>query len=121
MLGCAEKKTRLEQIQERGVVNVVTKAGPTTYQLHDEEGGRGLEFELVKLFAAWLGVDFEFSQADGREEITNLLASGQADVASAGLTRTFEPGDPLAYGPRFSMGNPPGGVPLRLYTSVLAG
>ena len=101
MLGCAEKKTRLEQIQERGVVNVVTKAGPTTYQLHDEEGGRGLEFELVKLFAAWLGVDFEFSQADGREEITDLLASGQADVASAGLTRTFEPGDPLAYGPGF--------------------
>ena len=101
MLGCAEKKTRLEQIQERGVVNVVTIAGPTTYQLHDEEDGRGLEFELVKLFAAWLGVDFEFSQADGKEEITDLLASGQADVASAGLTRTLEPGDPLAYGPGF--------------------
>ena len=121
MLGCAEKKTRLEQIQERGVVNIVTIAGPTTYQLHDEEGGRGLEFELVKLFAAWLGVDFEFSQADGREEITDLLASGQADVASAGLTRTSRTGRSPGVRSRFSMGDPPGGVPLRLYTSVLAG
>ena len=72
-----------------------------TYQRNDEEGERGLEYELVRLFAAWLGVDFKLSLADSREEITGLLVSGQADVAAAGLSRSLAPGDPLAFGPGF--------------------
>ena len=100
-LGCAEKRSQIEMIRDTGMVHVVTKSGPTTYQRNNEEGERGLEYELVRLFAAWLGVDFKLSLADSRQEITDLLVSGQADVAAAGLTRPLAPGDPLAFGPGF--------------------
>ena len=100
-LGCAEKRSQIEMIRDTGMVHVVTKSGPTTYQRNNEEGERGLEYELVRLFAAWLGVDFKLSLADSRQEITGLLVSGQADVAAAGLTRPLAPGDPLAFGPGF--------------------
>ena len=100
-LGCAEKRSQIETIRDTGMVHVVTKSGPMTYQRDAEEGERGLEYELVRLFAGWLGVDFKLSLADSREEITDLLVSGQADVAAAGLTRSLAPGDPLAFGPGF--------------------
>ena len=101
LVGCAEKKSHLELIRERGAIQVVTRAGPTTYQRNAAEVERGLEYELVRLFAGWLGVDFSLKLADGRDEIVGLLASGQADLAAAGLTRTFKPDDPLSYGPGF--------------------
>lgn len=101
LLGCAEKKSQVELIRERGAIHVVTQAGPMTYQRNEQEVERGLEYELLRLFAGWLGVDIKLSLAGGREEITGLLASGKADLAAAGLTRTFKPGDPLDYGPGF--------------------
>ena len=64
--GCAEKKTQLEQIREQGEVRVIIKPGPTTYERNDREEERGLEYELVRLFAAWLGVDFKLILAEGR-------------------------------------------------------
>ena len=100
-LGCAEKRSQIEMIRDTGMVHVVTRSGPTTYQRNNEEGERGLEYELVRLFAGWLGVDFKLTLADSRQEITDLLVSGQADVAAAGLTRPLAPGDPLAFGPGF--------------------
>ena len=99
--GCAENKSHLELIRERGVIQVVTRTGPMTYQRNDAGVERGLEYELTGLFAEWLGVDFNLILADSREEIADLLSAGQADLAAAGLTRTFKPGDPLAYGPGF--------------------
>ena len=99
--GCAEKKSHLELIRERGAIHVATRPGPTTYQRNDQGEERGLEYELVRLFAATQGIDVKFIPADGREQITGLLGSGQADLAAAGLARTFRPGDPLVYGPGF--------------------
>ena len=99
--GCAGEKSHLEQIRERGALHVVTKSGPTTYQRNDREEERGLEYELVRLFAASLGVDLKLSLAAGREETVDMLAAGQADLAAAGLARTFRPDDPLVYGPGF--------------------
>ena len=101
LVGCAEKKSHLELIRERGAIHVVTRAGPTTYQRNAQEAERGLEYELVRLFAGRLGVDFKLKPAGGREEIVDLLATGQADFAAAGLTRTFKAEDPLIYGPGF--------------------
>ena len=101
ILGCAESKTQVERIRERGVVNVVTKSSPTTYQRHDEAEPDGLEYELIRRFAAWLDVDFKLELADSREEITELLSTGKADLSAAGLIRTFRPDDPLSYGPGF--------------------
>ena len=101
MLGCAEKKTQVERVREQGEVRFAIKPGPTTYERNAKEVERGLEYELGRLFAAWLGVDFKLVLADGREELIDLLSTGQADLAAAGLMRTFKPDDPLMYGPGF--------------------
>lgn len=98
--GCAEKKSRIEQIRERGALHVVTRVGPTTYY-RDKDGENGLEYELVGLFASGLGVDFELSIANGAAEIVDQLVSGKADIAAAGLIRTFDLDDPLDYGPGY--------------------
>ena len=101
MPGCAEKKTQVERIREIGEVRVVIKPGPAAYEQDREQGERGLQYELARQFAAWLGVDFRLTLADSGEQITDMLLTGQADVAASGLMRTLKPGDPLAYGPGF--------------------
>lgn len=101
LLGCAESKTQVELIRERGVLNVVTRPGPVTYEQDSGQGGRGLQYELVRLFSARLGVDFNLSLAGSEEAITGMLVSGQADVAASGVLRTLKPDDPLTHGPGF--------------------
>ena len=101
MPGCAERKTQVERIRESGEVRVVIKPGPAAYERDQEQGERGLQYELVRRFADWLGVDFRLTPADSGEQVAGMLMSGQADVAASGLMRTLKPGDPLAYGPGF--------------------
>ena len=101
MLGCAEKKTQLERIRDRGEVRFVIKPGPAEYERNAMQEERGLQYELVKSFAAWLDVDLKVATAGTGGEITDLLLTGQADIAASGLTRTLKPDDPLAYGPGF--------------------
>ena len=100
-LGCAENKTQVERIREQGEVRFVIKPGPTTYQRNAGEEERGLQYELIRLFAAWLGVDFRLTLAGSGEQITDLLLTGRADVAAAGLMRSLAADDPLAFGPGF--------------------
>ena len=100
-LGCAERKTQVERIREVGEVRVVVKPGPAVYERDREQGERGLQYELVRRFAAWLGVGFRLTPAGSGEQVAGMLMSGQADVAASGLTRTLSAGDPLAYGPGF--------------------
>lgn len=99
--GCAEEKTQLELVRERGALHVVTRMSPTTYERNGEQVERGLEYELVKLFADWMEVDFELILAEDRKEIRALLASGHADLAAGGLTRAHGPDNLLLYGPGF--------------------
>ena len=101
MLGCAEQKTQVERIRETGEVRFVIQPGPTAYEQNEEQGERGMQYELIRLFAAWLGVDFRLTLAGSRDQTTDLLLSGQADVSASGPMRSLEPGDPLAFGPGF--------------------
>ena len=99
--GCAEEKSQLELIRTRGALHVATVTSPTTYERNGAGVQRGLEYQLASLFAEWLQVDLELNLADDRKQVTELLLSGQADLAAAGLHRTLAPGDSLAYGPGF--------------------
>ena len=98
--GCAEKKSHIEEIKDRNLLRVVTRAGLTTYY-RDKDGENGLEYKLVSLFSTRLGVDFEFIIAGNVTEIIDYLASGKADIAAAGLIRSFRLDDPLDYGPGY--------------------
>ena len=94
---CAPPKSQLEQIRERGELRVVTRNGPTTYFI-DRDGATGIEYEMAQRFAGSLGVRLKILVAGSEREIFDLVSSGRADLAAAGLTlRTIESG-PLTPG-----------------------
>ena len=87
MLGCSIPEPLLERIKESGELVVITRNSPTTYY-EDRDGHKGLEYELVQLFAAELGVEPRFIVPESFEEILPAVARGDAHFAAAGLTVT---------------------------------
>lgn len=81
--------TKLEHIKHEGKLTVLTRYDPTTYY-NGPKGATGLEYDLVTLFARRLDVEIEFVFPETFEEILELIATGQADIAAAGLTITPE-------------------------------
>ncbi len=73
--GC-ERRTTLEEVQEAGVLRMVTRNAPTTYYL-DRTGPTGFEYHLARLFAKELGVKLEITTADSIPELLAYLTPGQ--------------------------------------------
>lgn len=80
--------TLLEQIKNRGELTVVTLNGPTTHYFA-AEGSAGLEYDLSRHFADYLGVELSMVMANNEDELFEFLQSGQADLAAAGLSRSI--------------------------------
>ncbi len=78
---------RLEKIQQRGRLTVLTCNGPTTYY-HGPGGQAGLEYELAGLFAARLGVELEIVTRPSRRATIQALTEGGGDLAAAGIIVT---------------------------------
>ncbi|MET1255979.1 membrane-bound lytic murein transglycosylase MltF [Aliikangiella maris] len=98
---CADNQlSHLERIQQKGKLVVVTRNSPTTYY-ESGNGPTGIEYELVSRFADSLGVELEIIVNDNIKEIIELLASGKADVAAAGLTITPERENQLRFAPAY--------------------
>lgn len=94
---CAPAKSQLEQILDRGELRVVTRNGPTTYFI-DRDGATGIEYVMAQRFAGRLGVRLKVLVADNVQEIFDLVSSGRADLAAAGLTRNAIEHLPLTAG-----------------------
>ena len=83
--GCAEEPSTLERVQAEGVLRVVTRNSPATY-FQDRNGETGFEYELVKRFAADLGVELQVETADNVDELFARLGKANGPVlAAAGL------------------------------------
>jgi membrane-bound lytic murein transglycosylase F len=80
-------ETRLERVQNTGVLQVLTRNGGTTYY-EGPFGPAGIEYELVAGFARYLGVKLELKVPDTLAQVLADIASGKADLAAAGLTVT---------------------------------
>ena len=80
-------KTRLEQVQERGVLRVLTRNSATTYY-EGPYGPTGVEYDLAEGFARYLGVKLQIKVPDTLSDILQGTQSGSADMAAAGLTVT---------------------------------
>jgi peptidoglycan lytic transglycosylase F len=73
------------RIRERGVLQVATLNGPTTYY-QGAHGAQGAEFELAQAFAEDLGVKLRiYSLADERA-LRDELDHGRADIVAASLS-----------------------------------
>ena len=85
----APQKTLLEKVQDNGELRVLTRNSATTYYI-GPHGPTGPEFELVKAFADYLGVQARFVVDDNLQSILSKVAAGEAHLAAAGLTVTEE-------------------------------
>ncbi|ASP40892.1 lytic transglycosylase F [Bacterioplanes sanyensis] len=83
------RPSQLDTIQARGELVVVTRNSPTTYY-QDRSGDVGYEYELAKSFADHLGVRLRVVVADNLQQVFTTLETGQAAIATAGLTITAE-------------------------------
>lgn len=83
-VGRVHAPSRLQQIRERGELVVATRIGPATYY-DSSDGPRGLEYGLVKGFAAKLGVKLKMRPAESMQELATLLDAGAVDLVAAGI------------------------------------
>ena len=98
---CSEEKLpRIEEIQKRGVLKVITRNSPTTYY-ESADGSAGVEFELAEAFAKSLGVKTQYIVNDNLKEIIESVNSGEADLAAAGLTITPEREKQVRFAPSY--------------------
>ena len=86
---CAPQKPVLQQVQDAGVLHVLTRNAATTY-FTGPNGPEGLEYDLTKAFADHLGVSLKISTEDNLEKMLNRVQNNDVDFAAAGLTVTAE-------------------------------
>jgi len=82
-----DRLTRLEQVQQRGNMTVLTRNGASSYFI-GPEGGTGPEYDLASAFADYLGIPIDFKVANEFGDLGTLLKSRQGEFIAANLTRT---------------------------------
>ena len=86
----------LEQIQDSGVLRVITLYSSTSYfQYRGQE--MGFQYELAEQFASHLGVKLEIVIARNVSELTSLLLQGKGDLIAFNLPVTNELKDSILY------------------------
>jgi membrane-bound lytic murein transglycosylase F len=90
----------LEQIIKLGELRVVTRNSPTAYYL-GANGFEGPEYDLVRAFAAELGVALNIYTVPTFADIRAQVASGHAHLAAAGLSTNDAWGDSVLFGPAY--------------------
>jgi membrane-bound lytic murein transglycosylase F len=98
LAACSKTESQLEQIKQRGELNVLSRYSPTSYYKKGDDFA-GLEYDLAKLFAQQLGVKLNIIVPDNLSNMLHLLEQGHADIAAAGLTITSEREKLLHFGP----------------------
>ena len=86
---CAPQKPALQHVRDAGVLHVLTRNAATTY-FTGPNGPEGLEYDLVKAFADYLGVSLKISTEDNLKTMLSKVQENEVDFAAAGLTVTAE-------------------------------
>jgi len=97
---CAPHQDRLARIKAAGEIHVLTRKSATTYY-EGPLGPTGLEYDLAKRFADYLGVKLKLETPDTFEDILTEIENGDADVAAAGLTVTKTREKTVLFGPPY--------------------
>ncbi|HKQ30630.1 MAG TPA: transporter substrate-binding domain-containing protein, partial [Burkholderiales bacterium] len=92
--------TQLERVKSGNEIVVLTRRSPTTY-LDTGDGPTGFEYDLVKAFADFLGVQARFIVADRHANILPQLAEGAAHMAAAGIAVTADTADRFLFTPSY--------------------
>jgi len=101
ILASCKASKDLQTIKERGKLIVLTLNSPTSYY-EDRDGQiKGIEFDLINIYAKYLGVRPKFKIKDSLSELLKALKSNQGDLAAAGLTRTPGRESQFLFGPDY--------------------
>lgn len=99
-------RTQVDAIQKNGVLRVVTRNTPTTYYIDNNGQPAGFEYELVKAFADYLGVELELIIPETFGDIFNKLRDRSAHIAAAGLSITEERSKEFRFSPPYAYSTP---------------
>ena len=72
---------------ERGYMTLLTRNGASSYFL-GADGETGPEYELVRAFTDFMGVDLKVHVADAFSALSGQLQASQGELIAANLTRT---------------------------------
>lgn len=89
-----------EELQKRGEIVVLTRNAPTTYYVRSQ-GKAGLEYDMVRAFAAHLDVTPRFKVFASTGELFQALNRGEGDFIAAGITVTPERQKLYRFGPTY--------------------
>jgi len=86
--GCSPfGESKLAAVKRAGELVVLTRNSPTTYY-EGPDGPAGIEYDLAKAFADYLGVSLRMEVPDQFRDIIPMIVNNQADLAAAGLSIT---------------------------------
>ncbi len=97
---CQRVPSTLEQVLALKELRVVTRNSPTAYYF-GAEGPEGPEYDMVKAFAAELGVALYVYTVPTLQELRRQVASGRAHIAAAGISATRTWGRGITFGPPY--------------------
>jgi membrane-bound lytic murein transglycosylase F len=75
----------VDDLKEAGELVVISRESPTTLYLGDE-GPAGPEYDYLKSFAEFLGVDLRFEMRDNDQQVLSAISDDEGHVAAAGMT-----------------------------------
>ncbi len=97
---CGQPPSLLDEVLSLGELRVVTRNSPTTFYT-GANGPEGPEYDLVKGFAAFIGVELRLQTSERFADLIPAVEDGRAHLAAAGLTVTPERAARVDFGPRY--------------------
>ena len=97
---CSLPPSLLEQVLLGGELRVATRHGPSTFYQGGTEP-RGVEYDLAKGYADWLGVELRIHDAKQYQGLLGDVASGHAHVGAGALSVTEMLRETVDFGPSY--------------------
>ncbi|WGE31490.1 membrane-bound lytic murein transglycosylase MltF [Actinobacillus genomosp. 2] len=91
------EENRYSQIQQKKVITVGMINHPLSYFV-GPDGAAGIEYELSKAFADYLGVNLAIKTFDNSERLFNALKENKVDLVTAGMLYQPEMGEQFQIG-----------------------
>jgi membrane-bound lytic murein transglycosylase F len=97
--------SRLERIEARGSLVMLTLNGATTYYI-GAEGETGFEYDLASDFANFVDLPLEVITLPTLNDLIDALKRGRGDFVAGNLSRTVERRTELRFGPVYETVSP---------------
>ncbi len=95
---CSPRTSVVEEIRASGTLKVATVNSPTTYYVGPDGEPTGFEYDLVSKLAQQIGAKLELVLASTPPEALQMVLSGKAQMAAAGIGVTLERSSDIRFG-----------------------